>query len=536
MAEYTYEELLEAVERYGSKRSAAKALGLAKTTFNDRIKKGPVSTDSESPELPLYAGRVGSHKPTVKSLPKKGEIKRYIISCAQNNTYLEDKTIGVLETVAKFYQAEIIISSLTYNRSAFASASEKRNADHSAVGHDSDWYPSEIRNYLKDEDIQLAPTLMFAGRLNIMPTAARPLNGFESYTGAASCIIPHMRQHLKSVPTMKHTRTKMLYSTGTVTQRNYIERTAGHKADFHHTYGGLMVEVLHDGRWFVRHLNVSTDGYAYDLDKKFYHDGRVEENKKIAAVNWGDLHLHKVSKEVLKASTEIIDELKPEYQFFHDVLDFYARNHHHTNDHHIVFKKFHDNHDSVEEEIYDMVNKMKHFERKDTKRVVIESNHDQALTRWLKTTSHKTDPINAIFYLEAELNILKSIQDGKDFHALEWAFQRCGGPEDVYFLREDESFVILPEKNGGIECGIHGHRGANGSRGSVNQFTKLERRTNTGHTHSASMLDGNCCAGVSGDLDMQYNIGPSSWSHSHIITYESGSRAIITQWDSDWKA
>ena len=54
--------------------------------------------------------------------------------------------------------------------------------------------------------------------------------------------------------------------------------------------------------------------------------------------------------------------------------------------------------------------------------------------------------------------------------------------------------------------------------------------------HTAGIIDGVYTAGVSGKLDMEYNKGPSSWSHSHVVTYPNGKRAIITVKNGKWKA
>jgi hypothetical protein len=35
---------------------------------------------------------------------------------------------------------------------------------------------------------------------------------------------------------------------------------------------------------------------------------------------------------------------------------------------------------------------------------------------------------------------------------------------------------------------------------------------------------------------MKYNAGPSSWSHSNIITYANGKRCMITQRGNKWRA
>jgi hypothetical protein len=104
----------------------------------------------------------------------------------------------------------------------------------------------------------------------------------------------------------------------------------------------------------------------------------------------------------------------------------------------------------------------------------------------------------------------------------------CEMEEDLYevqFLKEDQSYTIAND----IECGMHGHLGANGARGNAVQFSRMGKRSNTAHTHSATIRDGSWVAGVSASLDMGYNSGLSSWSHSHIITMPSGKRQMITQ-------
>ena len=56
------------------------------------------------------------------------------------------------------------------------------------------------------------------------------------------------------------------------------------------------------------------------------------------------------------------------------------------------------------------------------------------------------------------------------------------------------------------------------------------------HTHQAGIYDGVYTAVTSSVLDLGYNRGPSSWSHSHIVTYANGKRAIITIWNGKWRA
>lgn len=94
----------------------------------------------------------------------------------------------------------------------------------------------------------------------------------------------------------------------------------------------------------------------------------------------------------------------------------------------------------------------------------------------------------------------------------------------VKFLDIDQDFSVLD-----IQMGMHGDLGPNGSRGSALSLSRTGQRANIGHSHSACIVDGIYQAGVC-QLDMAYAKGPSSWSVSHIVTYESGKRAILTDW------
>ena len=76
--------------------------------------------------------------------------------------------------------------------------------------------------------------LAFLGNMNTLPTAQKPLEGCEVYTGNRDGIFPHAKVQLVSIPTMKAEPAKIIMTTGAVTKRNYIQRRAGILAEFHH--------------------------------------------------------------------------------------------------------------------------------------------------------------------------------------------------------------------------------------------------------------------------------------------------------------
>ncbi len=518
----TRDQVVQALLLFGGNVTrAAKELGITRATVIYHRKMAGI-------EKPIAGGARTGLKMEVFKPPRVG-VKRYILTSAQNNTHLFEPAWANLRALAEHYNAMIMVSTFTYNKDAWEASREEP------------WFPSELEDkYIFDRRIQLAPGLIWCGEMNILPTAVRPLSGFDTYTGTSSGIFPHAKLALVSVPSGKLERTKFNYTTGAITKVNYIQKTAGLKAEFHHVYGGLLVEVDVKGRWWVRQLVADRQGTICDLDL-IAMGGRIRKGRRVEAINWGDVHGARVDPKVALAAwgkDGILDVLRPKYQFMHDLVDFRSRNHHDTGNPHIAFEKHVEGYESVEEELQDVVALIKGARRPGCKMIVVDSNHDNAMGRWLREADYRRDPVNARFFLKCQSRVYEGIYEKDErFHLVEYALQELGCPEEVVFLREDESFIICSsDGREGIECGIHGHLGPNGSRGTPGGIGRIGRRVNTGHTHQAGIRDGVWTAGTTSELDLGYNRGPSSWSHSHIITYETGKRAISTMYLDAWRA
>jgi hypothetical protein len=394
---------------------------------------------------------------------------------------------------------------------------------------------------MSNASTRLAPGLVWCGEVQILPTAKRPLSGFESYTGRDSCILPHAKFAMASVASGKHEAAKLIYTTGTVTLRNYVQKKAGQLAQFHHGYGAVLVEVDHEGSWFVRQLNADSGGTIHDLDLKVS-GGRVTGGHRVEAVSWGDAHARRADPTVRALAWGdggMLESLRPKHQFFHDLLDFRSRNHHEIDSGRKRFERVIEGRaeDDVAAELREAAAELDFRSRPWCKSVVVASNHDQALLRWLDTADYRLDPVNAYTFLGLQYAVYTAIKYGqKAFDVFEYAMRGAGAPKNARFLREDESYIICRDAGGGIECGMHGHLGPNGARGSANAFARMGRKAIVGHTHSAGIVDGVYTAGTSSDLDLGYNRGPSSWTHSHVVVYANGKRAIITMWRGKWRA
>lgn len=466
-----------------------------------------------------------------------GQAKTYVFTCAQNNTNLiPDAWWDTLHQLVDYYDAELHISQFTYNKAAYGKNSVKPGSKKATDDQDM-FYDARIADYVSDEDIQITDDLVWLGSLNMSPTLVNPISGFQTHTREASAIIPHNKMAMESVATMKNDPARFVYTTGAVTQRNYIQKTAGQKADFHHVFGALLVEVADDGSWFARQLNFDKDGGLYDLDK-FFHPEGVHEQVRVQAVTHGDIHGHKMDEAVCDTvfgPAGMLDHLMPREQFFHDILDFMPRNHHNLKQFQFMHEMHADGMSSVKAEFDKMGFWLMHDAHRDWCRsFVVVSNHDQAFEVWLNNRAAIDDPINLEYWLEWNL---RRARDHK-LHPFKSALM-CSCYDAVsitapsrkkpVFLLEDDSYRIL----GKIEAALHGHKGPNGSRGSPKGLGRVGK-ANTGHTHTCGIYEGVYTAGVLGKMDMGYNVGPSSWSHSSIVTYANGKRAILTHSKGKW--
>ncbi len=452
--------------------------------------------------------------------------KRFILTSIQNNTFPHANFLASLEKAAEYLGAELLVSKYLYNKNGFQNGEGGKN-----IKFDPAFAP-----YVIEENVFLHSResgFAFMAELNILPTATYPLSGFAETATAydlKGLAIGHAKITAESVAALKGESVRRLYSTGTATLKNYIQQKAGQKAEALHNYGALLVEFDDDGEFFVRQLEaMDASGEFFDLNLQFTPSGVYEASGHVLALQYGDIHAEKIDEECAAASwvstTSLLDILKPKYQLIHDVHDFTSRNHHNRNSGVFLAEQYAQGRDKVLDDLIDTGRILEQMDRPFSQTVIVESNHDLALARWLNDPKANItqDPANAHLFHTLNAAIYGAIADrDNSFNVLDYALRQVAGCDfAAIFLSTDESFKLA-----GIECGCHGHNGINGSKGSPKQFVKLGKM-NTGHTHTPSIYGGVYTAGVSGSLDMGYNIGASSWSQTHIITYANGQRTLI---------
>lgn len=476
---------------------------------------------------------------THEIVPARDELRDdthvFVITWAQNATDIEENFWGSLNAIREHRNADLIVQRGRYRNPT------RMNEDE----HDLYW-DERIEPHAFEKRKDLCPILTLMCDINVRPTAQRPLTGYDSISGGKSCIMGHPKLTRRDIPTPQASHAKQMMTTGACTVKNYSNSGVGKKGEFHHTIGALIVEIKGDV-FFARQLNACRDGSFIDLGTEYFPDGSWQDADRALALCMGDWHDGFTDPGVIDAtfgvgqSDCIVGMIKPEKIFWDDLLDQYGRNHHHRDDPFIAYAKQFDtvyDRGDLMAEVESACDSVKYYTQQTAEllgmpvqSIVKSSNHDDALTRYIIDRNWKSDPLNAEFYLETSLRMIRSttmeVTGAQYDTALSvWATELM---PDVVMLGRRGSFMV-----GDIECIFHGDIGPNGARGSIMNFSKIGVKTVIAHAHTAGIEGGCYQVGTSTYMGLEYARGPSSWSNTHCAIYANGKRALITMIDGEF--
>lgn len=463
--------------------------------------------------------------PTLK-FTRPLDSRRYIVTAAQNATQVDQNFFKVLAVAAKAMNAELVVIPLRY-KNPTSLWTQQQDSD--------EWWAPEVIPFLYNDRGEICENLVIAGDVKTQPTASSPLSGFESLTGAESCILGHPKMQYRSVPVPIGRYPKILTTTGVCTVSNYTDTKAGKLGDFHHFLGGLVVEIQ-GGTFHLRQINADRkDGSFIDLDKLYTTRG-VRRAPPALALALGDTHVRVADPEVDRATfglEGIVETLNPDTLIWHDVFDGETCNPHETGNPFIAEAKRRAYRQDVRSELEDTINFIKERTGK-RQSVLVDSNHHDFLARWVIRTDWKQDLKNAAFYLETAQAMLASARmtsGGAEYDDPFRYWVRKLAPDSRFrCLKTNESFKIA-----GIECGLHGNNGPNGARGSLKNLSRLGAKVISGHTHSPGIEEGHYQTGTSSMRRLSYMKGPGSHLNTHVVIYASGKRSLITVIDGSWR-
>jgi hypothetical protein len=452
------------------------------------------------------------------------EIKKYqtfIVTTAVNGQWAHRKFLETLDYLADTYKGKLLI---------LPSHDPAHNLDNEIEWHFDDLLKDHsfvFNQVTLNSNIHISALRIAAKQINPTTGLGRICQGKGSFIFAS----PKQSLEYDPVSNVKYPHARM--TTGACTVPNYSS-TKGNSlrtafiAEHDHVMGALIIEVEDDKIYHFRQIQADAEGGVCDLGKYYLCDNRPK--KVTPKLVMGDYHAGEHDESAIGAWEEIIDSLGVDEVFFHDLFNGKSINHH--EEHNIVLRARHANDGllSLKSELLvtgQQVDRI--LSHKSVKKgIVVKSNHDDFLQRWLNEGKFKYDPIN--FSVGCTL-AAGAVEQGGDI--LKDGLIRYGKIKNwdkVVFLNRDEDYKIA-----GVELGAHGDKGPNGSRGSKPALERAYGRCVIGHSHTPGILRGVYQVGTSSLFDLGYNQGASSWMHNSCLVYENGQRQLINSIEGKWR-
>jgi len=351
-----------------------------------------------------------------------------------------------------------------------------------------------------------------------------------------SFIYASPKQRLKFMPVSNVKLPHAEMTTGAITLPKYFDigdtlaspyfsdRTA-YIANYDHVMGALIVEVVDDNRFHFRQIQADDEGRFVDLGD-FY--SPTEVTKMYAeGLSMGDWHSGETDPTAVKAWRELCELVKPKKLFVHDGFNGLSINHHEKSRQirrAVLAKQGLLNLESELKQFKEDLDDMAAWAGVE-EIVVVKSNHDVFLDRWLDDGEYVDDPYN----YEMGVELARAMVKGNN--PLKYSIELFGlKTKKVRWLSMDEDYFIA-----GIQMGAHGHKGPKGARGNIRGMEKAYGRSVTGHSHGPEILRGAYQNGTSSLLKLNYNEGPSDWVHSSTLVYPNGMRQLINSFNGEWR-
>lgn len=431
--------------------------------------------------------------------------KRFIITWAQIETALHNLFWENLKAYAEEIDASIHVVAGRYkNPNSLESSNTQKNKE----SNKSFWAP-ELRPYLDANRQQIHKYLSILSDVKVQPTAVKPLSGIEGFTGLESSILGHPKVHMRSLPILDGYPNKLMWTTGACTVKNYTDTKIGKRGEFNHQLGFAIVEIDDSvGGFHVRQVQaVDEDGSFYDLFYKVQ-DGKVRKGVQAAAVILGDIHLGSENKVVLQQALDLSRSLKSENVILHDLFDGHSVNHHEQKNPYILLNREKDGSLDLAAEIEYMYKFLD--DNSDLPFTVVRSNHDDFLDRWLINSDWRKSPNKEMYWKLGSIMAEGLAPKGIIPYLIQKRYPH------IRVTGYNDSFRVLD-----WELALHGDKGTNGSRGSINQFKSLNTKTVTAHSHSCGREDGALAVGTMTLPRLGYNQGLSSWMESLVVIHRN---------------
>lgn len=375
-------------------------------------------------------------------------------------------------------------------------------------------------------DLELNSNIYVSG-ISLSAKQIDPTTGMARLAHKSSFIFGSPKQRLNVVPNSKHKLPHVAMGTGSISLPSYstdayMSKRTGYLAEEDHKIGAIVVELEPgDKYYYFRQLIAEPNsGNFVDLGKYYRPTGSVGKIKTSAFV-LGDWHAGETDPMARKVWAQVAKDLQPDYIVCHDLFNGKSVNPHEQKKALKRAMLAEKNLLSIKDELKitaeDLENELIPWAKK--KCIVVDSNHDDFLDRYLDEERYSREPWNkkiAIKLADAFMDGHNPVQVGVEMFLPKTLHSK------VRWLKPDEPFILC-----GVELGQHGHRGPNGARGSLRNMEEAHNRCMIGHSHTPGIIREAWQVGTSSLLDQGFNEGASSWMLCSGTVYENSSRQLI---------
>ena len=283
---------------------------------------------------------------------------------------------------------------------------------------------------------------LFLNSIKLSAKHINPLTGLSRIGQRnGSFIYASPKQFLEYVATspLKNKIPHAIMTTGAITEPNYntdkymSERTSV-IAENDHVMGALIVEVEDERKFHFRQIQADTDGSFIDLGVLYN-----QNTSKTVKSNFvlGDWHSGATDQDVIKGFEKLCNAVKIENLFLHDFFDGYCISHHDMPYPMKRARKEILGLASLEDELKTGTMDINYLlEQVHGKLIMIKSNHDEVLKRYLEEARYIHDPKNHFIALDLAREMLKNNDP------LKYAYETYGGdinePKRIVWLQRDE--------------------------------------------------------------------------------------------------
>ena len=396
-------------------------------------------------------------------------------------------------------------------------------------------------------DVSLTPRFMLSS-IKIRGNQIDPSTSIHrSVPPGVSTVYGATKQRMTVRPASKEVKDPpYAIGTGCVTLPHYVKRPSRDRkgnvvhefsntedrlnyiATKNHMVGGVIVEVDSDGTVFTRVVQAYEDGSFADRNVVYCHN-KIEEDIAPAAIILGDLHTAQNEEQITDAFILEARKLRIKTAIIHDIFDGFTINHHQQEN---MIRKSQIINSTVTHNLRQELIQLSEFIEKRLLPVfdniiIVKSNHDNWLDEYIRNLMFKFDPQNLKIGLQLALVMHDNKNPLEHFVKAYLAAEKVK-PEfinQIKFLDEGQDYIIS-----GVNVGHHGHRAANGARGSMRGLEQALPVAFTGNIHTPEIFARHHRVGCLARRDMDYASGSpaTSWMYTSGLLHEGGGQQLIT--------